>query len=328
VIIVNYGTPDLAIEAVESVRERNHGGRDLEINVVDNASPGGDAAILLEAHRKRGWGGEVTLHLEKENHGFGRGNNVVLRMLAKRDHPPEKVFLLNPDARLENEAIDILATFLDNNPKVGAAGCAISLPDGTAASAAFRFPTIWSELDRAASFGPLSRALRNHHTALAPNLPTQRVDWVVGAAVMLRFRAIEEACFFDPAYFLYFEEVDLMYSLAQSGWETWFVATGSVTHTEGAATGVGSRMARKRQPAYLYNSWRHYFLKNHGRTTAIAGAALMLIGGTLHIVTSRLRGREPLIPLNYFGDTLRHVVLPLLFGERERRISRPDARAL
>jgi N-acetylglucosaminyl-diphospho-decaprenol L-rhamnosyltransferase len=41
VIIVNYGTPDLAIEAVESVRARLHGGRRVEVHLVDNASPGG-----------------------------------------------------------------------------------------------------------------------------------------------------------------------------------------------------------------------------------------------------------------------------------------------
>ena len=46
VIIVNYGTAALTIAAVESVLARRHGGRRVDIHVVDNASPGDDAARL------------------------------------------------------------------------------------------------------------------------------------------------------------------------------------------------------------------------------------------------------------------------------------------
>jgi N-acetylglucosaminyl-diphospho-decaprenol L-rhamnosyltransferase len=316
VIIVNYGTAELTVDAVESVRARRHGGRRVEIHVVDNASPGGDGARLAEAHRARGWGETVTLHLEEVNHGFGRGNNVVLSALAAREVRPAYAFLLNPDARLENEALDILASFLETHPTAGAAGSAIFHPDGRAATAAFRFPSLWSELERAAGFGPVSRLLGRHRTALPPDLPAQPVDWVSGAAVMLRWRALEEAGFFDPAYFLYFEEVDLMRALKRAGWQTWYVPEARVVHEEGAATGVGTKMARKRRPPYVYESWRHYFRKNHGTVVALAGAALLILGGALHVVTSRLMGREPWTPLNYMGDVGRHVVRPLLLGER------------
>ena len=76
VIVVNYGTAPLAVSAVESVLERQHGGRLVEIHLVDNASPNDDAAFLRETHAAKGWGERVTLHLENENRGFGRGNNT------------------------------------------------------------------------------------------------------------------------------------------------------------------------------------------------------------------------------------------------------------
>jgi GT2 family glycosyltransferase len=316
VIVVNYGTAELTIDAVESVRAQHHGGRQVEIHLVDNASPGGDAARLSAAHRDRAWGDGVILHLETVNHGFGRGNNVVLTALAAREVPPRAVFLLNPDARLENDALDILARFLETHPKAGAAGCAIFHPDGNPATAAFRFPTLWSELERAANFGPVTRLLKRYRTALPPDLPTQPVDWVAGAAVMLRWRALEESGFFDPAYFLYFEEVDLMRALKRAGWVTWYVPEARAVHEEGAATGVGTQMARKRRPSYVYDSWRHYYRKNHGTPFAVAGAVLLLAGGTLHVTAARLRGREPWTPLNYLGDIGRHLLRPLLLGER------------
>ena len=40
VIIVNYGTADMAIAAVDSVLDRAPDGLTVEVHVVDNASPG------------------------------------------------------------------------------------------------------------------------------------------------------------------------------------------------------------------------------------------------------------------------------------------------
>lgn len=318
VIVVNYGTADLAIEAVESVRAREHGGRAVEIHLVDNASPGDDAARLSQAAAEHGWGAGVTLHLEAENHGFGRGNNLVLERLAARETPPFAVFLLNPDARLGNEAIAILADVLEASPRVGFAGSAIALPDGTPVTAAFRFPGIVSTFSGALSFGPVDRLLARWRVPLPPDRPTGRVDWVAGAAVMARFEAIRAAGFFDPAYFLYYEEVDLMRTAARAGWETWYVAEARAVHAEGAATGVKSgTAARRRRPAYWYRSWRHYFAKNHGRVSALAAVAAWSAGAALNHALARLRSRSPAAPLHLLGDLWGFVWRPLL-GLRER----------
>ena len=39
VIIINYQTASLTVKAVESVLAHTHGGRDIHIHIVDNASP-------------------------------------------------------------------------------------------------------------------------------------------------------------------------------------------------------------------------------------------------------------------------------------------------
>ena len=54
VIIVNYNAADLAVAAVESVRARGHGGHQVDIHLVDNASPDGDGAVFAETARARG----------------------------------------------------------------------------------------------------------------------------------------------------------------------------------------------------------------------------------------------------------------------------------
>lgn len=314
VIIVNYGTPELALGAAGSVLDRAHPGHEVEVHLVDNASPDGGAEVIADAISARGWEDRLTFHAETTNHGFGRGNNVVLHQLAARDTPPDYVFLLNPDAELDNEAVAILANFLAAHPQAASAGAELREP-GTddPVRAAFRFPGLASTFAEAVAFGPVSQLLGRYMVPLPPSAEAERVDWVAGAAVMARFEVWQEVGFFDPTYFLYFEEVDLMLQTARAGWECWYVPEAKVFHIAGAATGVRSAdTQRKRRPAYLYQSWRHYFTKNHGRAYALLTATAWLLGGTLGATLARVRGRVPAVPLNYAGDILRGVIGPLL----------------
>lgn len=313
VVVVNYGTADLAIAAVNSVLSRDHGGRVVDVHLVDNASPGKDGERLARAHAEEGWAARVTLYLETVNHGFGGGNNVALLALSRRESPPSKVLLLNPDARLEGEALATLADFMDTHPRAGVVGPRIAKPGQGPVTAVFRFPTLASEFDSALNFGPVSRLLRRWRVALPPETATTRVDWVAGAAAMFRFDAIRDLGFFDTDYFLYYEEVDLMRRLAGKGWEAWHVAEAEVTHIEGAATQVrSSDTTHPRRPDYWYDSRRLYFQKNHGRAYALATALLVAGGGTLHHVIAAARRRPSSLPESFQRDYRRRVLLPLL----------------
>jgi GT2 family glycosyltransferase len=313
VIIVNYRLAESSINAVESALASDLGGRRLTVHLVDNASPGDDAAVLSAAWRERSWGPTVTLHLENYNHGFGRGNNVVLHKLVALSEPPDAVFLLNPDATVRPDALRLLAAALEGEPCAAVAGCRTENPSGAPLSAAFRFPSLASEFSRAVCFGPISRLFARAEVPLSPDHPGGFVDWVAGAAMMARLPALAEVNFFDPAYFLYHEEVDLMLRLRRRGWRVLYVPQAGAVHMEGASTGVRtSDGVRRRRPGYWYDSWRIYFTHNHGRTYALACALVVCLGAILNQVISSARMRPPARPINFFGDFWRHVVRPLL----------------
>ena len=311
VIIVNYGTADMAIAAVDSVLNRAADGLKVEVHLVDNASPGDDAKVFRDTAPR--WGDAVTLHLETANHGFGRGNNVALRKLAQRAVPPAKVFLLNPDARLETNAVAQLSAFLDDHPKTAVVGSAI-LHEGSLAPAtcAFRFPGAISEFVGAVNFGPIARIFASKSVAFPADMPLQQVDWVSGASMMARLDALAAVDFFDPDFFLYFEEVDLMRRLKQKGWEVWHLPQAKVVHVAGAATGV-TRITDERPPlpAYWYDSWRMYFEKAYGRSGARLVAFARLSGTILGDLIGRLRGKPSTTPRNFVQDFRRHVLGPL-----------------
>jgi N-acetylglucosaminyl-diphospho-decaprenol L-rhamnosyltransferase len=150
-----------------------------------------------------------------------------------------------------NEVIAILADFLDAHPAAACAGAQISDPDGTLATAAFRFPSLISEFSDTLAFGPVARLCARWTVPMSPVLDTMRVDWVSGAAVMFRYDPLMAAGGFDPTFFLYFDEVDLMRRLTAAGGEVWHVSEAHVLHAEGVATGVRSGDGRSAPAAGL-----------------------------------------------------------------------------
>lgn len=322
VIIVNYNTPEMAIAAADSVLQRAPDGLTVEIHIVDNASQGNDRAVLSEAAAR--WGDDVTLHLEAVNHGFGRGNNLVLRELASRPAPPDKVYLLNPDARLVTNAVAELAAFLDAHPGAGVVGSGIldevSLKPVVCA---FRFPGLVSEFSGALNVGPLYRMLSRWQVAFPPEIPRQEVDWVSGASMMARLSALAEVGFFDPDYFLYYEEVDLMHRMKRRGWEVWHLPEARVIHVAGASTGVTSgNPERPPLPGYWFDSWRFYFEKTRGRAGARVVALGRWIGTVLGDQICRLRRKPVSGPRNFATDFRRQVLRPLFGAAPPRTLTR------
>ena len=321
VIIINYNTARLSLEAIASVLEKCVK-RSFHIHLLDNDSPDGDRPVLEAEIMRRGWDGIVTLHARDENIGFGRGNNVVFEYIIATGQLPEYVFLLNPDARVENDAIDVLANFLDRRGDATAAGARIEKPGGQPVTAAFRFPGVVSSFVSALSLGIVSKLLKRWQVPLDPKRLSGPVDWVAGAAVMFRFDAIRKVNFFDPAYFLYYEEVDLMRRLSVNGGQTWYVAEAHVVHIEGASTQVRSgEGSRKRLPAYWYASWQHYFVSNHGRAVAFAAAVAWLLGTVGNDMLSLFPGRTRNSPAEFYRDFWAMALRPLL-GMTARRYGR------
>lgn len=314
VIIVNYNASKLALAGVRSVLERDPDGHDVHIHLIDNASPVQDATHLETAIAQNGWQRDVTLYAEQTNHGFGRGNNIVLNALSAVDTPPEFVFLLNPDAQIKPQTLGVLVRFMTTHPQAAMLGTRAYNPgQSDPVAAAFRFPSMLSTFSAALNFGPVSRLLGRYQVSLGGNLETCKVDWVSGAAVLARREIWEKLGFFDPAYFLYYEEVDLMRRTRQAGWECWHVAEAEIIHVEGASTEVrGAHKGPGRKPPYWYHSWQYYFLKNHGRLYALCVAISWIKGAALNHVLARVRGQTPAAPQFFFRDFWAFAVRPLL----------------
>lgn len=314
VVIVNYRTPDLAIRCVRSLAVERQALPGLEVVVVDGGSGDGSAdrigAALAEADLA-GWTSLLPLPI---NGGFGWANNQAMLRLLQGTDPPAFIHVLNPDAEVEPGAVKRLADHLDAHPKCGAVGSLLLDPDGTPSGSAFRFPSIGREFLRGSATNAFGRLL-----AIRPTLaeaPGDEPDWVTGASVMIRSAALRDAGLFDDGFFLYFEEVELMWRIRHAGWSIAHEPQSRVIHVGGAATGVRVTKAQRR-PAYWFHSRRRMFVRTKGATASLL-ATLAWIGGRLiwklREILGLTRGQSAAAP-----ETRDHLRLSLFARPQDRR---------
>lgn len=294
VVIVSYRTSELVVNGLAALAVEAKSRPSLGVVVVDNTC-GDDAVGIRVAIAENGWSDWVMVAVAERNGGYAYGNNLAIRAALAAASPPEYYWLLNPDAEARPGAAQALIDFFQRDPKIGMAGSALLDPDGSVWGIAFRFPTLWSELERGAAFGPLSRLLQRHLVARKMGGQPEQVDWLAGASMMVRRRVFESIGLLDEEYFLYYEETDFCLQAHKAGWACWYVPESKVMHIAGGSTGVTSREgAPKRQPQYVFDSRRRYFVKNHGWLYAVAADSLLCVG----LAASRLRRWLQRLPHN------------------------------
>lgn len=310
VVLVNFRTAQLASRCLQSLLAERACLPDMQVIVVDGGSGDGSAETLRELLNTKdfqGWSQLIPLSI---NGGFGYANNAALTALLARQNPPDFILLLNPDTKVDQGAVAVLANCLQMNPKVGAVGSQLLEPDGTPTGCAFPFPSLRGELARGSRTGLIDRLLQVPAPAFPPADRGFEVDWVTGASVMLRAEALRHSGLFDDGFFLYHEEIELMWRMRQAGWSIRHEPRSRIWHVGGAATGVHSRPLEgpclPRRPAYWYESRCRYFALTRGRAAAVAAACLWVVGHAFWLVR-RLGGLSSAQPVaRELADQLRH----------------------
>ncbi len=259
-VIVNYRTPGETAIAAAAVAGS---APEAEVVVVDNAS--GDAIAEELARDAPG----ARLVRESVNRGYGAACN---RGARETDRP--YLLFLNSDAVVGPGAVAALADALDRDAGLAAVGPRLRNPDGSLQKSIRRLPTPWRIFCESAGLAFLSggRAPLEGHTATRQDHTWAReVEALMGAALLVRRAAFEEAGGFDEAFFLYAEETDLMARWRERGWRLFYEPGAEVVH-------AGGRSGGDRLFGQLHASLVRYARKHHGRAAARL-AGLVLDGG-------------------------------------------------
>lgn len=305
VVIVNYRTAEMCIDAVRSLASEGVEEGRLDVVVVDNSSGDGSAERIAEAVRREGWEGWVSLIPLADNRGFAAGNNAGIALALAREPKPAAILLLNPDTLVRPGAVRALVELMESRPDVGIAGCRLEYADGATQSRAFRFPTLMSEVEASLKIGAVTRLLGRWVVAPPPPDVLTDSDWVSGACMLVRREVFEDVGLMDDGYFLYFEEVDLCLAASRRGWRCAYLPDVTVVHFHGASTGNKLFEEPKRIPKHWLDSRRRYFVKNHGLPYAACADLLHVAGLAVSHALRRALGREIPDPPHALWDLAR-----------------------
>jgi GT2 family glycosyltransferase len=140
------------------------------------------------------------------------------------------VLLLNPDTEVVGDAIPQLVGYLEAHPDVAVVGPQLRYADGSVQPSRRRFPTkatfFW-ESTPLEQLWPNNPWARRYRCADLPDDAEQEVDWLVGAALLVRRSAIERAGLFDAGFTMYSEELEWQRRIQGLGDAGWRIATPS-----------------------------------------------------------------------------------------------------
>lgn len=227
VVTVSYGSEDVLSGFLDSIPPAGAAG--LEVVVADNLPATTDVVkdLCLKA-------GARYLPMTS-NLGYGAAMNVAAEALPDT---VEWILISNPDVLLSPGCIDELVRVGNEDPTIGSVGPAIHNSDGTLYPSARTVPSLRTGIGHAMfvnlwTGNPWTKAYRRDSEL---NPERRDAGWLSGACVLVRRTAFDQIGGFDPAYFMYFEDVDLGFRLGKSGYRNVYAPSASVTHSGAHST--------------------------------------------------------------------------------------------
>ena len=259
VIIVSFNTREVLRQCLQSVIDDAHG-LSAEIIVVDNASTDGSPEMIESDFPS------VILLRSEINLGFGEGNNLALRRARGRFF-----VLLNSDAFFVAGSLATAIRHMDDHPEVGLGGCRLIGRDGSSQPSSRCFHSVLGDaivLTGLAAKFPKSRFFGRFDRTWADHTVASPVDWVPGAFTILRPSALARVGYFDPDFFLYYEEVDLCRRMNKAGIPVWYWPDIVVVHIGGESSRQLTALEFSPRAAQVV-LWRMrstllYYRKHHG----------------------------------------------------------------
>jgi len=234
---------------------------------------------LTRAQAEAGEGGEDDCPLllvdNGENLGFAGGNNVGLRYLLQRDDFAF-AWLLNNDTVVNRDALSQLVARAEQSPGAGMIGSTLLHYHRPSRVQAFggAYYCRWIGLP-----WHLGR-LHNVGDPVDVGQVERRMDYVVGASVLVTRSFLREIGPLCEDYFLYFEELD--WALRGAGRFTLAWAQQSlVYHKVGASIGTSSNPANKSVTCDYWNARNRIFFTRRWFPYALPTVYLALVGTLL-----------------------------------------------
>ncbi len=307
IIVISYNTSKISVDCLKSIiRDKglsfgndhpDNSSTPSELIVIDNASSDDSLAQIKKFRRQNTISSQnFTIVANSQNLGFSQANNQGIK-LAKGNY----LLFLNSDTIILHSAISQALTWLSSHPKAAACTAQLLNIDKTIQPSGGFFPNLLNVFTWSAGLDdlPLTNRLIPPLHPHSPSFYTKdrfylfdhRQDWVTGAFLLTRTTLVNQIGGFDKDYFMYAEEVELMYRLHRSfpQLETWYLVGPQVIHLGGASSST-----RLNPVVNEYLGILHFFRKHKSRLQLTLATTLIRINARLRSIIYLLIGRKDL----------------------------------
>lgn len=256
----------------------------VEVIVVDNASTDGTAEMVRREFP------QVKLICNSENLGYTKANNIGIKQSRGK-----YILLLNPDTIVKPNALKALVECAEAHPDAGIIGAKLLNPDGSIQRSARSFPDIGAGLFRNTVLGrlfPNNPFVRRYLLTDFSYDEVREVDWVSGAAMLVRRELFDRIGLLDERFWAYCEDVDLCWRAWQAGFKVLFCPNAVIVHK------IGRSSDQRLVPSLIqhHKSMWLFYLKNYRKRYPIVlfpliglGILVRLGGAILRVCVHRLR---------------------------------------
>lgn len=220
IIAGTYNQPELTLDFLKSLKKITY--PNYEVIIFDNASDKKKPGIVKEMYP------EITLIENKENLGYGGGNNVGIRA-AKGKY----LLLINNDVEVEPDFLEPLVAKLEHDPTIAVCNPKIRF--------FFKPDTI-----QYIGFTPITTiTVRNEGVGYGEKDTGQYEEdrfthYGCGTAMLLPIEAIKKVGLISELFFLYYDELDWFQRFNDAGYKNAYVHNSLIFHKDSMTTGAMS----------------------------------------------------------------------------------------
>lgn len=248
IIIVNYNSMAYLKKCLNSIINSQYK-VNVEIFVSDNNSKDGSIDMVKNEFP------QVFLIENKNNLGYSGAANRAIRQSSGR-----YILILNNDIEVLDNPLDLMVERINRDSDIGLLGCMLLNSDKTLQQSFgyFKYGFISEAIQKI-----IFNRYRNENSLMGRYLVKthkkfREVDWIRGACIMARRKAMEDVGLMDENYFMYFEEVDLCKRIWRKGWRICYFPDAKMIHHGGISSDANFDMIM-----IEYRKSQLYFYKKH-----------------------------------------------------------------
>jgi hypothetical protein len=304
IIIINYNLTNEVKNCINSLIKVANG-IEYEIILIDNHS---EDESIIEVFNDISKNTQIRMSFSRteKNLGFGNACN-----LAEKKAVGDWLFFLNPDTIIRDNIFPKIITEI-NDSYIGKGIIGLNVNSNKFIDfSAGLFPNYFLEILNVFLIGRHFEAIYVRLKTIFSKDKKLKVQWVMGAALLISKKLFEQVERFDPDYFLYFEEMDLCKKVNDKKLPITYLSNVKIDH-------LGSVSSKKNYYFFtkLFYKGKLLFLKKHSSKLSYSVYLVIsfftILSQILYWQLMKLKNREKSsMKIQAFNEIIKNIGNPI-----------------